>query len=258
MFSLEGKVAVVTGGGSGIGLAVVQRFAQAGAKVVIADMKDQTQLADDIGGLFVQTDVSVEEDVKSLMQKAASVYGKIDIVINNAGIMTSELPIQEEQAADFTKMFNVNTLGVFFGMKHSVGYMKDGGAIVNTASAAGITGVANYSAYAASKWAVVGITKVAAIEFGPLNIRVNCICPASVNTPMLASQPGVELETLVSSTGAPLGRISQPKDVAALVHFLVAEDCDMVTGQAIAIDGGGTAGYSIAIGEILAQSIQSK
>jgi len=175
------------------------------------------------------------------MEKTNEEYGNIDILINNAGTFT-EAPITETTEEDMQKNFSVNTLGVLFGMKHGVKYMKKGGAIVNTASTAGVKGVPNYAAYVASKWAVVGITKVAALEFGPNNIRVNCICPSSVNTPMLASQEGGEIEKKIVSISAPLGRISEPEEVASLIHFLVSDDCPMVSGQAVTIDGGAAAG----------------
>ncbi len=244
MFSLKGKIAVVTGGGSGIGLATVKRFHQAGATVVIGDINDHTALAEEVGGLFVQTDVAIESDVKNLMEKAYEAYGNIDIIVNNAGTFT-EAPITETTEEDMQKNFSVNTLGVLYGMKHGVKYMKKGGAIVNTASTAGIRGVANYAAYAASKWAVIGLTKVAALELGPKNIRVNSICPSSVNTPLLASQEGGEIEKKFVSTSAPLGRISEPEEVASLIHFLVSDDCLNVSGQAVIIDGGAAAGYSL-------------
>ncbi len=257
MFSLAGKVAIITGGGSGIGLATVRRFHEAGAKVVIADVTDQTKLAQELNGLYVQTDVAAEEEVKNLMKRTYEEFGNIDILINNAGIMT-EAPIIETTKEDMMQNFQVNTLGVLYGMKHAIKYMKKGGAIVNTASTAGVRGVPNYAAYAASKWAIIGITKVAALEFGPNNVRVNCVCPSSVETPLLASQEGGELEKLIVSTGAPLGKISKPEDVASLIHFLVADDCPMVSGQAINIDGGSTAGHSIAMMEAVFQGVVNK
>jgi 3alpha(or 20beta)-hydroxysteroid dehydrogenase len=248
MFSLKGKVAVVTGAASGIGLATAKRFAEAGAKVVVADKNDASSVAKEIGGLFIRTDVTREEQVKALMEQTAQKHGRIDIVINNAGggdgsgaNFLHMLP-----AEDYEKSFRLNTMGVIFGIKHSVDYMTNGGSIVNTASVAGVQGVATYSPYVASKSAVVAITKTAAIELASRNIRVNCVCPGTVDTPM-AYGPGGEAELKLSKLMMPLGRLCKPEEVAAAFHFLCADDCSFISGQAICIDGGMTAGLSMGL-----------
>jgi len=163
MFSLKGKVAVVTGGGSGLGLATVKRFVAAGATVVMADKRDCSQLAEEIGCTFIQTDVTKEEQVERLMKTAAELFGPLDIVINNAGIIMPEQRIDDAVIEDYETLFRVNALGVLLGIKYGARYMKDGGAIVNTASNSANGDFSGYGAYIASKCAVVGITKAAAL-----------------------------------------------------------------------------------------------
>ena len=246
MFSLEGKVAVVTGGVGGIGQATVRRFAQAGAKVVIADVDDGSALAQEVDGLFVHTDVSDEEQVKSLMDKAVEEYGRLDIAINNAGKGTGGGLIRHLSADAIRRSFDTNALGAAWGIKHASPHMKDGGAIVNTASLAGIQGQFASAAYVAAKFAVVGITKTAALELAGHGIRVNCICPGNIATRMGAGAAVLA----VTNAMTPLGRPGKPEEVAALFHFLVADDCPYITGQAICIDGGMTAGPLLRLNDL--------
>lgn len=243
-FLLKGKVAVITGGTSGIGLEAAKRFIQAGAKVVISGRKDATALAKEIGATFVQVDVASEESVKNLMVIAQETYGNIDVIVNNAGANFGYAVMMETDISDFDKNFNINTKGVVYGIKHGVPRMNDGGSIINVSSAAGLQGVAYLAPYVASKWAVVGITKTAAVELGDRGIRVNVICPTSVNTPM-ANTPDGQPQLRMERKAVPLGRISEPEEVAALIHFLASTDCNFINGQAIAVDGGFTAGMSI-------------
>ena len=252
MFDLSGKVAVITGGASGIGRAAAERFAAAGATVVLGDVADASALAEAVGGSFVRTDVSSEDDVAALMAHAAELRGRIDICVNNAGITVTEAPIAETAGDELRRAVDINTMGVFFGLKHAPAHMPAGGAIVNTASLAAVIGFPTYAAYAASKAAIVSLTMTAAIELGPLGIRVNAICPSSVDTPMLAAQEGGELEAAIARQAAPLGAIVAPEHIAALMHFLAADDCPLVSGQAINVDGGVTAGISTGIIESLA------
>ena len=246
MFSIDGKVAVVTGAASGIGLATARRFAAAGARVVLADLTEAGHIASEIGGVFVRTDVSREEDVEALMQRAAKDHGRIDVVINNAGIGTDTNLLVGTAASDFERAFQVNTMGVVFGIKHAVPHMTNGGAIVNTASVAGVQGAITYSAYSASKAAIISVTLTAALELAPLRIRVNCVCPGTVDTPM-AYQEGVEAELALASKIMPLGRLCKPEEVAALFHFLASDDAAFISGQAICIDGAMTAGLGFPI-----------
>jgi 3alpha(or 20beta)-hydroxysteroid dehydrogenase len=248
MFSLEGKIAVVTGGASGIGLATVKRFAEAGAKVAIADISDAAALAREVDGLFIKTDVTQEEQVEALMKKTAETYGHIDIVINNAGGGEGSGPnfIPYLPAEDFEVGYRLNLMGVVFGIKHSVDYMADGGSIVNTASVAGYQGAPTYAPYVASKAAVIGVTRTAALELAARNIRVNCVCPGTVDTQM-AYGNDVQAELKIATMMMPLGRLCKPEEVAALFHFLCADDCPFISGQAICIDGGMTAGISMGL-----------
>jgi 3alpha(or 20beta)-hydroxysteroid dehydrogenase len=244
-FELTDKVAVVTGAASGIGKAVAERFAAAGAKVVLADIADAGDLAEGLGGVYVRTDISRESDVAALVAAAAGIKGWIDVCVNNAGIAVAETPIPETDAAEMERAFRVNALGTFYGLKHAPSAMPAGGSIVNTASLAALVGFPSYASYAASKAAVVSLTRTAAVELGPAGIRVNCICPSSVDTPMLASQESGEIEAAMSSVAAPLGRIVGPEQAAALVHFLAADDCPVISGQALNLDAGVSAGFSV-------------
>ena len=243
-FSLKDNVAVITGGTSGIGLKAAERFIAAGAKVVIAGRKDGTEIAEKIGATFVQCDVSNEESVAALMETAQSTYGNIDIIVNNAGANFGYDVLMDTDIADFDKNFNINTKGVVFGIKYGVPRMNEGGRIVNVSSAAGLQGVAYLSPYVASNWAVIGITRTAAVELGEKGIRCNAICPTSVNTPM-ANTPEGQPQLRMERKAVPLGRIAEPEEIASMIHFLASTDCNFITGQAIAVDGGFTAGMSI-------------
>ncbi len=243
-FSLKNQVAVVTGGTSGIGLKTAERFIAAGAKVVISGRKDGTEIAENIGATFVQCDVGNAESVKNMMEVAQKTYGNIDIIVNNAGANFGYDTLMNTDLDNFDKNFAINTKGVVHGIKFGTPLMNDGGRIVNVASAAAVQGVAYLAPYVASKWAVVGITKTAAIELGDRGIRVNVIAPTSVNTPMANTEDG-QPQLRMERKAVPLGRISEPEEVASLIHFLSAKDCDFVNGQVIGVDGGFTAGFSM-------------
>ena len=246
MFSLKGKIAIVTGGASGFGLATVRRFAAAGAEVVIADITDSSDLAADVKGLYIETDVTKEDQVKALMDKTAATYGRIDILINNAGGGSPPNFLTELTAEDFEEDYRLNLMGTVFGMRQAVPHMTQGGAIVNTSSVAGHEGAMTYAQYVASKAAVIGVTRTAALEFADRNIRVNCICPGTFDTPM-AHEEDFQTEMAIAPLMMPLGRLGRPEEVAALHHFLAADDCAFITGQSICIDGGMTAGLSMGI-----------
>jgi 3alpha(or 20beta)-hydroxysteroid dehydrogenase len=246
MFSIDGKVAVITGAASGIGLATARRFAAAGARVVLADLTEAGDIASEIGGTFVRTDVSREDEVEALMRRAAKDHGRIDVVINNAGIGIGSNLLVRVPATDFERLYQVNTMGVVFGIKHAVPHMTSGGAIVNTASVAGVQGAMSYSAYSASKAAIINLTQTAALELAPLKIRVNCVCPGTVDTPMIYKEGG-ETELAIACKIMPLGRLCQPEEVAALFHFLASDDAAFISGQAICIDGAMTAGLGFPI-----------
>lgn len=245
MFTLNGKVAVVTGAASGIGEACARRLRAAGADVVILDVDVDAgeRVAKELQARFIATDVSKGDQVEVAMSKAA-MAGAIDIVINNAGIALPLKPLTETDEPHFMRHIEVNTLGVLHGMRFARPYMKRGSVICNTASVLGVLSAPGYSSYAASKFAVVGLTKTAAIEYGPAGIRVNCVCPTTVDTAMLDTFPSARQEADSFAASSALGRIVEAEHVAALVHFLVADDCPVITGQSIAVDCGMTAGVS--------------
>jgi 3alpha(or 20beta)-hydroxysteroid dehydrogenase len=246
VFSLEGKVAVVTGAASGLGKATALRFAKAGAKVVLADIADASEVAKETDGIYVQTDVSVEVQVERALEKAVSEYGKLTTVVNNAGIEGQMGMVESISEEGINEALDVNFKGVLWGIKHAVPLIEDGGSIMNTASYAGLFGTPTYGVYVASKAAIIAITRTAALELAPRGIRVNCICPGTADTPM-AYVEGAEIELKLACMLQPLGRLVQPEEIAALYHFLASDDCSMITGQAIAIDGGMSAGPSLGV-----------
>lgn len=241
MFTLEGKVAVVTGGASGIGESTVRRFTRAGAKVVIGDLQDASPLAKEVDGLAVRTDVSREDEVEDLLETALRELGRLDVVVNNAGIGAGTFlaALSEE---DLDRNLQVNLKGVIWGIKHAASRIVDGGSIMSTASLAGLIGTPSYGAYVASKSGIVGITKTAALELAPRRVRVNCVCPGTIDTPMMDHDEGASVEFELAEVLHPLGRMGRPEEVAALFHFLASDESAFITGQAIAIDGGMSAG----------------
>jgi NAD(P)-dependent dehydrogenase (short-subunit alcohol dehydrogenase family) len=243
-FSLKNQVAVITGGTSGIGLKAAERFIAAGAKVVISGRKDGTAIAERIGAAFVPCDVSREDAVAVLMETTHNTHGNIDIIVNNAGANFGYDVLMETDISDFDKNFNINTKGVVYCIKHGVPRMNEGGRIINVSSVAGLQGVAYIAPYVASKWAVIGITRTVAVELGEKGIRCNAICPTSVNTPM-ANTPEGQPQLRMERKAVPMGRIAEPEEIAAMIHFLASNDCGFINGQAIAVDGGFTAGMSI-------------
>jgi 3alpha(or 20beta)-hydroxysteroid dehydrogenase len=253
MFSLKGKTAVITGASQGIGLASAKRFAEAGATVVIADIQDCSAVAEELGGHFQKTDVSDYQQVHALMAFAKQKTGRLDILFNNAGIATPLEPISDVDPAQIERALKINLNGVIHGLKAAAEFMDDHGAIINTSSLAGKLGVYGYTSYGVSKFGVLGATQTAAIEFGPRGIRVNALCPASVNTPMAAENDQSQLD--MEKVMIPLGRICEPEEVAAVAHFLASDDCRFISGQSINLCGGMTAGISIGAWEAAANRV---
>jgi 3alpha(or 20beta)-hydroxysteroid dehydrogenase len=252
MFSLTKKVAVVTGGGGGTGRAVSIRFARAGAKVILANRSDSSQFAKEIGAHFIQTDVSQEEQVKLLMDETVKRFGHLDIIVNNAGIFKGSNPVEDINADELDMLLGINLKGVVWGVKHGARVMSNRGSIINVASVAGLSGVAGYGIYVLTKAGVIGFTKTAAMDLAPRQIRVNCICPSTINVGMITNgkqfdekmKETIRVEIARSKKLVPLGRLGEAEDVAALCHFLASEDSSYITGTIIPLDGGRTAGIS--------------
>jgi len=243
MFDIRDKVAVVTGAGGGIGHAVASRFRNAGAEVVMVDVVDARSEADAIGAHFIQADVSSECDVERAMNEVAEKFGQLDIVVLNAGIAGKDdgVPIQDCSGESLRQVFAVNCHGVFYGIKHASTHMEDGGSIILTSSQAAMYTAPNTSEYTASKHAVIGLAKSGALELGPKGIRINAVCPGYVDTPINAKVSKVD--EIVKITQA-IGRLLTTDDVIGLFHFLASPESYMITGQALVIDGGKTAGMT--------------
>ncbi|MFF0425886.1 SDR family NAD(P)-dependent oxidoreductase [Streptomyces sp. NPDC004520] len=252
MGKLDGRVVLVTGAARGQGEQEVRLFAAEGAKVVLGDVLDEAgeALAKELGeerAAYVRLDVTSEDDWTAAVAAARERFGKIDGLVNNAGILRfNELvstPLDE-----FRAIVSVNQTGCFLGIRTVAPEIAaaGGGTIVNTASYTGITGMAGVGAYAASKHAVLGLTRVAALELAAKGIRVNAVCPGAIDTPM-SNPEGVDPAATAELYRklVPLGRIGRPEEVAALALFLTGEDSAYITGQPFVIDGGWLAGVSL-------------
>lgn len=245
MHGIKDRVAVVTGGASGIGRATALAFARAGAKVIVID-RDAAGGEHTIGevrnaagqGLFIRADVSIAEEVERALGNAASVYGHIDFAFNNAGVEGAGATTREYDEREWDRVIATNLKGVWLCMKHEIDKMPDrGGAIVNCASVAGLVGFSEEPAYVAAKHGVIGLTKAAAIELATRKIRVNAVCPGAIDTPMLhRSTPGDELADYVENT--PQRRVGKPEEIAEAVLWLCSDAASFVTGVALPVDGG--------------------
>jgi NAD(P)-dependent dehydrogenase (short-subunit alcohol dehydrogenase family) len=243
-FSVANKSVIVTGGCSGIGLAIARRFHEERAHVLILDRRrDGGDVAREIGVRFRQGDVAVEEDVLGAFVDARETFGKVDILVNNAGIQPLGIGFEGVTRPLMEKTFAVNVHGVAYGIKHAGRSLSYGGRVINIASFTGIIGVPHGAAYAASKAAVVHLSKLGAVELAPRRITVNAISPGTISTPAVTGIPD-NPEIPFIERRAPLGRLGTAEEVAALCHFLASDDAAYITGQNIAVDGGLTAGWT--------------
>jgi NAD(P)-dependent dehydrogenase (short-subunit alcohol dehydrogenase family) len=249
---LKGKVALVTGGTSGIGREASLLFAKAGSKVVVAGRRDLegnevVKLIRDAGGegLFVKTDVSKAADVESLVKKTVEAFGRLDVAFNNAGIEGAWVPITEQSEEDWDRTIDINLKGVWLCLKYEIRQMLKqggGGAIVNMASVAGLIGSAGVATYCASKHGVMGLTKAAALETARSGIRVNVVCPAVIETPMAdRAFAAPEFNKFVLGLH-PIGRFGKPAEVAEAVVWMCSDRASFMTGQSLVLDGGFLAG----------------
>lgn len=252
MTDFAGRSVLVTGGSGGIGAATAAAFLRRGARVAIADLDTAAVKARavELGELgevvpFV-ADVANEGDVERIVKETASAFGGLDVLFNNAGIPGTSAPIPQASAESMMRAFGINLMGAFYGLKYGLPIMYEAGkgSVINNSSTAGLSGTPTIAPYAVSKHALVGLTKVAALEAGPYRVRVNSIHPAPVNTNMMraveasidAAHPSSAQRRLIE--GLPLGRYSEPEEIAELVVFLGSDEAAFITGAQYRIDGG--------------------
>jgi NAD(P)-dependent dehydrogenase (short-subunit alcohol dehydrogenase family) len=246
---VAGKVALVTGSGSGIGRATALAFAREGAKVVVSDVavdggEETVNLIKKAGGdaIFVQANVSKAADVEALVNKAVQIYGRLDCAHNNAGVPGPNKSIIDISEESWDRVIAVNLTGVWLCLKYEIAQMlkNGGGAIVNTSSDAGLVGLRRGGAYVASKHGVVGLTKTAALEYAKSGVRVNAVCPGPIDTPMLWGPGGEQASRFVNKMVAsqPGGRLGKPEEIAEAAVWLCSDAASFVTGHALPVDGG--------------------
>ncbi len=251
MSRMKDKVALVTGGGSGIGRATALKMASEGASVVIGNRNEKAgqktvDLIQQAGGKasFYKTDVTKLENVQNLIKYTVDTYGGLHTAFNNAGVEDPQAMTPDQTEATFDLVMNVNVKGVWYSMKCEIEHMlaNGGGTIVNTSSIAGLIGYPGHAPYTASKHAVIGLTKTAALEYAKQGIRVNAVCPGAVETNLLESLAEGDSATLEYIKSLhPIGRLAKPKEIADVVVWLCSDEASFVLGQEITIDGGFTA-----------------
>ena len=243
---LAGKVALISGGARGMGESHARRFVAEGAKVVISDVLDEegSTVAKDLGDAasYVHLDVTDEQSWNDAVAATTDTFRKLDVLVNNAGIL-HVMPLAMTDVDDYRRVIEVNQVGVFLGMKAATPALatNGGGSIVNISSLAGLIGAQGHIAYCASKWAVRGMTKVAALELAPLGIRVNSIHPGLIDTPMLDHYRALGIADRAGA-GIPLGRLAEPEDVSELALYLASDESRYSTGSEFVVDGGLAAG----------------
>ena len=238
MFLLTGKSAIVTGGSSGIGRAIARRFAEAGARVLVVDRHPTPDGFD-----FHEADVASEADVAGMFDAARQKLGRVDLLVNNAGIQPLGVGFAGLTGELLERTLAVNVAGVAFGIKHAARVLAEGGRVINTASFVGLIGLPGAAAYATSKAAVIHLTRLGAMELAPRRITVNAVSPGTIRTPAVTGIPD-NPEIAFIEQRAPLGRLGEPDEVAALYHFLASDDAAYITCQNIASDGGLRAGWT--------------
>lgn len=249
--SFANKVALVTGAGSGMGLATAQAFAAAGAAVVLADVNEQAirSAAEELVGggyraLAVRCNVAEEADVAAMVAQTVSAFGRLDAAFNNAGVQSPAIETADASGAEFERVIAINLRGVWNCMKYELRQMREqgSGAIVNCSSIGGLIGLPGRAIYHASKHGVIGLTKSAALEYAARGIRINAVCPGTIETPMIAdmmAQESLSMEDF--RRDQPLGRLGRPEEIAAAVLWLCSEGASFVIGHALAVDAGYTA-----------------
>ena len=249
MGRLDNKVAIITGAGSGIGQVEALMFAKEGASVVIADInseagKETAEMVEGIGGkaVSIDTDVSKSEDIRRLIRNAIDEYGKLDILVNGAAIVGDEVSTIDCPEEVFARVISINLQGVWQVMKYSIPEMirTGGGSVINITSIAGILAFKGIPAYAAAKGGVISLSKVAAYEYASDNVRVNCIAPGTIATPMLLNHWSEDMLNRIRC-GTPQGRLGEPEEVARAALFLASDESTHITGHTLIIDGGSTA-----------------
>ncbi len=252
---LENKVAIITAGGSGIGAATARRFVQEGASIVVADISGRRaeEVASAIsasGGkaVYLKMDASDSEGVQATITLALDTYGRLDIMFNNAG-MADAAPLDETSLESWNRVMAVTLTSTFLGLKYCLPIMRrqGGGAIINTASVSGTGGDYGLSSYNAAKAGVINLTRAAAIENAKFNIRVNCVCPGAINTRAAQILGGDRADEFrrIQAKAHPLGRMGEPEEIASAVAFLASAEASFITGAALMVDGGVTAGTGL-------------
>ena len=248
---LSGKVAIVTGGGSGFGEGIAKRFAEEGAKIVVNDIDDgggkrvtaEIEKAHGQGSaIYVHADVAKDAEVRAMVEACLARFGRLDIMVNNAGVSHRNMPMLEVSEEMVDKILAINVKAIYLAARHVVPLFRKqgGGVIINTASTAGLRPRPGLTVYNASKGAAITMTKSMAVEFAPDNIRVNALCPVAGETPLLATFMGADTPENRAKFKAsiPLGRLSTPRDIANAALYLASDDAEFITGVALEVDGG--------------------
>ena len=248
---LRGKIALISGGARGQGAAEARAFVAEGARVVIGDVLDDEgeQLAKELGeaARFVHLDVTDESSWAGAVRVAVETFGALNVLVNNAGIMRLG-PLESQHIDDYRAVIEVNQFGCYFGMRAAIPALRaaGGGSIINTSSINGFIGLAGTTAYGASKFAVRGMTRTAALELGHENIRVNAVCPGTIDTAMVSSPEFENVDKDAYFADQPVPRIGRPEEVASMMVFLASEESSFCTGAEFVVDGGALAGHVIA------------